>query len=103
MTEAPCRANWVATARLIPELPPVTKATLFSRRPDTVSPFLQFNLDDHLDLDRNLEGKRAHPDRRTGVPSMLSVERREEVRGAIDDLGLAGERGVAVHHAKQLY
>src|SRR6267378_4704865 len=61
------------------------------------------DLDDRLDLDRDAVGQRSHADGRAGVLALVAEHLDEQVRAAVDHLGLVGELRRAVHHAEQLH
>ena len=51
------------------------------------------DLDDDLDLHRGVEGEHGDPDGRARVDAGLAERRAEQLTGAVDDAGLAGEVG----------
>src|SRR5882762_8051093 len=82
--------------------------------PPTASPTLLFggffrpwggaaDLDDALDLDRDAVGQGSHAYGGARVLALIAEHFDEQVRAAVDDLGLVGELGRAVHHAEQLH
>src|SRR3954447_13260347 len=60
------------------------------------------DLDDGLDLDRDVARQAAHADRRAGVAPPVPEHLDEQVRAAVDHLGLLAESGHGVDHAQQL-
>ena len=79
----------------------VNNALLKSAR--VMNGVLRFDGDDAFDLDRHAVRKRAHADRRAGVPSGVAEHLDEQVGAAVDHLGLVLEVGRRVDHAKQLH
>ena len=56
---------------------------------------LEGHVDDELDLHRGVQGQRAHAHGTAGVETGLPEDLPEQVGGAVDDAGLAGEGRVA--------
>src|SRR5439155_1348360 len=65
-------------------------------------PEFLLDFDDALDLDGNSHRERAHAHRRARVLAALAEHLHEEVRAAVDDLGLVFELGHRVDHAEDL-
>src|SRR5437879_10949236 len=59
------------------------------------------DLDDRLDLDRDAVRQGSHADGGARVLALVAEHLDEQVRAAVDHLGLVGEIRRAVHHAEQ--
>src|SRR6185437_443711 len=85
--------------------PPSSAPSAATKPPESHSgapPSRIADLENRLDLDRDVVGQRAHAHGRAGMDAIRAEYFGEQVGAAVDDLGVIGEIGRRVDHAEQL-
>ena len=58
------------------------------------------NYNNRFDLNRHIQGQRAHSDGATRMPTAIAEDLDKQVRATVDNLRVVGEFRHGVHHAE---